>query len=792
VRPVRIEAEGFTAFRKRVVVSFDDADLFAFVGPTGAGKSSLIDAMVFALYGKVPRYQDDRAVAPAINAQSAEARVRLDFEVEGEQYTAVRVVRRTKTGATTKEARLEHGDVVLAGDARELDDAVAKLLGLTFEQFTKTVVLPQGEFARFLHERPADRQDLLVRLLGLGVYGSMASLARERARAGTERVALLEGERTRIGPVDATTAAEHRARAAQLTDLADGLRETLEEITIFEQRIDAVRLQGEDLRVQQRAVLAVRVPSDVRDHQQQLDEAAGRASRAELDLLESRNAADASTMALATAPDELAMRDALRLWTRNDELVTTEHERRGALAALVEVAEACARELTAAAADAGRASAAFARAQDRSRAIALRHDLHLGDPCPVCEQIVAAVPAPIPDRELELARRDHQAAAAHHDATKAEGDRARRMSTRAEEDLERLSIELATVQDALVGQPSREDCAKALTEAASARATDAEARQQLQRAETAHRKAADAVRALDDRARMLRRELTAVRDTLARLAPPAPAERDLLEDWTTLVAWCGDTARELTSAIEALLMSHTELSGARDELRTVLRALCRTHGVDSEQPRLLEHLAQLASRANAEADAAAERFARVEAIVEHIARERAEQHVADDLAKLLGANAFQQWLLEEALDELVAGASVRLFGLSSGQFSLERDGKQLAVRDHRNADDLRPVKTLSGGETFLASLALALALADNVAALSATGAPRLESMFLDEGFGSLDPETLDVVAAAIEELGATGRMVGVVTHIRDLADRLPVRYEVTKLPDTSIVERVDR
>ena len=207
---------------------------------------------------------------------------------------------------------------------------------------------------------------------------------------------------------------------------------------------------------------------------------------------------------------------------------------------------------------------------------------------------------------------------------------------------------------------------------------------------------------------------------------------------------------------------------------------------------MLEHLAQLAARAHAEAEAAAERFARVGAIVDRITSLRAEQHVADDLAKLLGANAFQQWLLEEALDELVAGASVRLFALSSGQFSLERDGKQFAVRDHRNADDLRPVKTLSGGETFLASLALALALADNVAALSATGAPRLESMFLDEGFGSLDPETLDVVATAIEELGASGRMIGVVTHIRDLADRLPVRFEVTKLPDTSVVERVDR
>ena len=112
--------------------------------------------------------------------------------------------------------------------------------------------------------------------------------------------------------------------------------------------------------------------------------------------------------------------------------------------------------------------------------------------------------------------------------------------------------------------------------------------------------------------------------------------------------------------------------------------------------------------------------------------------------------------------------------------------------DHRNADELRSVKTLSGGETFLASLALALALADNVALLSSQNAPKLESIFLDEGFGTLDADTLDIVAGAIEELGATGRMVGVVTHIPDLADRLPVRFQVTKLGATSLIERIDK
>ena len=104
---------------------------------------------------------------------------------------------------------------------------------------------------------------------------------------------------------------------------------------------------------------------------------------------------------------------------------------------------------------------------------------------------------------------------------------------------------------------------------------------------------------------------------------------------------------------------------------------------------------------------------------------------------------------------------------------------------------MRSVRTLSGGETFLTSLALALALADQIAQLAATGDVRLESVFLDEGFGTLDADTLDTVADALEELGATGRLVGVVTHVRELAERMPVRFEVTKVGATSLVTRAE-
>jgi len=99
-------------------------------------------------------------------------------------------------------------------------------------------------------------------------------------------------------------------------------------------------------------------------------------------------------------------------------------------------------------------------------------------------------------------------------------------------------------------------------------------------------------------------------------------------------------------------------------------------------------------------------------------------------------------------------------------------------------------RTLSGGETFQASLALALALSQQIRNLAAEGAPRLDAIFLDEGFGTLDPETLDVVAATIENLGQSGRMVGVVTHVSELAARVPVRFVVRKGVGTSTVEKV--
>ncbi|HZD22057.1 MAG TPA: SbcC/MukB-like Walker B domain-containing protein, partial [Acidimicrobiia bacterium] len=117
---------------------------------------------------------------------------------------------------------------------------------------------------------------------------------------------------------------------------------------------------------------------------------------------------------------------------------------------------------------------------------------------------------------------------------------------------------------------------------------------------------------------------------------------------------------------------------------------------------------------------------------------------------------------------------------SGGGYSLHSDESgTFSIVDHRNADEIRSVATLSGGETFLVSLALALSLAETLAAKGGSG---LDAIMLDEGFGTLDDESLDTVASVLEELTGRGLMVGIITHVKELAARAPVRYEVIRQP----------
>ena len=148
--------------------------------------------------------------------------------------------------------------------------------------------------------------------------------------------------------------------------------------------------------------------------------------------------------------------------------------------------------------------------------------------------------------------------------------------------------------------------------------------------------------------------------------------------------------------------------------------------------------------------------------------------------------SFQRYFLSTMFNEVVTEANNRLKKMSSGRylFRMKDAGKTKAKAAGLNLEILdgysgafRPVETLSGGESFLASLALALGLAAVVR--NKAGGMQLETIFIDEGFGSLDGKTLDdAISTIVEQSG--GRLVGIISHVEELKNQMPVRLEVTK------------
>jgi exonuclease SbcC len=146
---------------------------------------------------------------------------------------------------------------------------------------------------------------------------------------------------------------------------------------------------------------------------------------------------------------------------------------------------------------------------------------------------------------------------------------------------------------------------------------------------------------------------------------------------------------------------------------------------------------------------------------------------------------FQRFVLATLLDDVLLAANDRLKLMSRGRFNLQRaaegpdrrtaGGLDLEVYDAFTGTT-RPVSTLSGGETFLAALSLALGLADVVQAYA--GGIHLETIFIDEGFGSLDPESLDLSVRALMDLQKGNRLVGIISHVPELKERIDVRLEV--------------
>jgi exonuclease SbcC len=1099
MRPVLLEMHGFAAFREPAIVDFRDAEYFALVGPTGSGKSTVIDAMTFALYGSVPRWDDQKVVKLALAPSVNRGTVRLVFDAGDARYVVARELRRSpKGGVTVRSARLERLDDQTgtgeAGDGTEVlaaesavTKAVEELLGLPFDQFCMCVVLPQGDFAEFLHAMPAARQQMLTRLLGLGIYESIAKEANREAAAAGERAEVLAGQLA--GYADATEEAvrEADARVAALTALSERVTERLPELVIASHAVTTADGVVARLRDERARLAALAAPDGLADldarHRSASDEAGwalrrcadaeaadtkareqlaaapdrgplerARRNHAELaTTLADRPGAqqtqagaravyaaavaaaaeaaytvgDARTARDGAAADLAAAHEGAQRLDDERELLTGLHvpaglddldsRRRMAEAELAAAQQALGsadaadtharRQLSAAPArgplerarddyaalgatqralpgadeehavavrDREAAAAAVADASERLRharsrydrearadlAATLRPSLVAGRPCPVCDHTVATLPAARPAADLtsaeaavgdaenvlehvrhveagavaaerervrernrlvgELERRrtvlslappsatavsdalaglDVLAAAAEQaaaalrdvrrrrddaalavDAIRGEGAAAASALWRAREPLVPLGAP-PVVDDVLAGwrglcgwaeqqaavrgtalagarvaaaqaaevlqaaelaleQGERTAATRRAEETATARAEqcarsdldaldrqigqlqgaletappDAEAQSALhrldaldeavRRADTELRAARGARSAAEARLAGVGRDIAtawaslhAARDPLVVLGAPAVTGDDLLAAWSALAGWA--TAAIARRDVE-LLVAQSAAAAAREDRDAAGRRLA--DDVAAHDVRIPTDRPVAASVLAAVAEALAGSRGLRDRIVERrteagrLRAQRADAESAQQVARMLGnllrSDNFPRWLVASALDVLVADASESLSELSGGQFELTHDDGEFLVVDHADADSQRPVRTLSGGETFQASLALALALSAQLSTLAARGAACLDSIFLDEGFGTLDEATLDIVATTLENLATRGdRMVGVITHMPALAERVPVRFSVTRDQHTASVIR---
>jgi exonuclease SbcC len=804
VRPIRLVAEGFGALRDRVELDLDGIDFFVLVGPTGSGKSTVIDAICFALYGSIPRYTDERQVGNALSLGASEARVELVFRCAEQQYRIVRVVSRGKRSPTSKVQLDRLGadgapETTLAARPSEVKEHIGAILGLTFDQFTKCVVLPQGAFATLLHETGAKRNDLLLRLLDLRVYERIAQLAGARAGARERDLEVAQRTLAQLGVVDDAALEVAATRAAALATLHGDATTVAGDDDAFAARLRDLRRELEQIAAAVAALDAVDVPPALRTHVADRAAATEALEAATKAVAQSHDEVERLTAALDPAHSAVALQRAIDAHDRCARAATELDAARARLAAADGALAQAATALDRAGTEVLAAEAAHDELRRRHTARDLARHLVAGEPCPVCQQPVARVPERAAPRQLGTAERavrsaresQARAAAAHAAADREHAAATELMSSRSAV-LDESRVALGSEPfDASARAALAERLAAAVElESALARARDSET--QARHAET---KARNRLASLNTDLQRYATEFHNQRDALARAQLPIPAPSDdLAAGWEALASWSLAHREEIAARAKDTDAAIDECARDRAALITPLRARAEELGVELPRratvPEAGAQIRDAATEARLGHQRLTEAREQAAALRADVERAGAEATVARALHRHLGATQFEPWLVRRALEELAARAAARLLELSGGRYALGIDDRnEFDVVDHANAGDTRPVRSLSGGETFQASLALALALAEQVAELSPHGATALESMFLDEGFGTLDPDALDIVAGTIEHLGAGDRMIGIVTHVRELAERVPVRYRVHNDGRTSTIER---
>lgn len=909
MRPLTLTLSAFGPYAGVTTLDFSklgESGLYLITGDTGAGKTTLFDAIVYALYGSASGSdRDARGFASKYAKEDAPSYVDFTFSCNGAEYRVFRCVNKEGRQKALIDGKNQLQEAVLfdgngqplRSKVKEVTAAVVDLLGLTRDQFVQIVMIAQGQFRELLTADEKVRGPILAKLFQTERYAQLQDRINFDANAQNTVCSELQRDLGHIvdalsfgdeEPFDAV-AAEARseeflaALENQVTDGKTALEEAQDEKKKLDETLGALQKQkgADEALLKQAEELAgvltaleragktfaeskAAFEAENGEEQTRAREDLRARITLETEQLGEYEKLDEKQSAFAAFLKELGEnrsrfeKDSAFQKTEEERLKTLEEERDGLLSApkeqtewshAKETAEAEEKTLTGLhgrvrAYDAGKkkqkelqgvytgkkeaydAAEALRKALEdqylNAQAGILAATLTDGEPCPVCGSTshphCAVLPENTPEKtDVDNAKADEEAARNAAEQASRRVAEQRSALEQQEKQFERdcAALDLSFDEQISSALQAKREANRILRE--NLKATGEALRKNVERLGKLNEELPELKKANEERA-------TALNELKTSIATMAGQEKERRADLETAQKKLPyESLQKATEMLREMTGKQKTMADALENARKAFDSAKEAKvGLEARQKTLQDGLEGF------DREAAAARVRQIEELTKQgkaleqkviactTALQNAKQSQKDaakTLNELAGAREKQRWLREldqvfngklttegrlkletyvQAIyfDQVLALANRRLYAMTGGQYELARQTEaedkrsgyalNLDVIDHYGDVSRRSVKTLSGGESFLASLALALGLSDLIQEQS--GGVQLDTLFVDEGFGSLDAESLEKALQTLEELGAEHRLVGIISHVEELEQRIDKQIDVRKLP----------
>ena len=909
MRPIKLTMCAFGPYAGRTVLNLDElgsSGLYLITGDTGAGKTTIFDAITYALYGEA---SGDTREANMFRSKYAEegvpTEVELVFAYAGKTYTVRRnpeylrpKARGTGYATQKAEAELHYPDGRVLTGQRDVDAAIFDIMGINRRQFMQIAMIAQGDFLKLLLAPTEERKAIFRQIFKTQLFQTLQeNLKRDAGRLNEQCTAARNSLTQYINGIsvdgdDVLSIEVGKAKAGALPiEETTGLLETLiqqdegrekalaEAITRADRELETINGNLGKIEAGEKTAAAIEKAKTDRAREEQiclkLQEAyeKQKENAPEIEkLTDEKSKAEAELPQYDTA--EKLREEILRLRNNLEGSLAREREDKDRQEKSALEAERLKKEL-AELADAGekrqlllgqrektdlrkqaveglaglaaeyrgkkealfKLQTAYAAASEKSAALTFDYEaknkafldeqagilaerLEEGRPCPVC----GSTAHPKPAKKSEQAPSEAQLNQAKEEAEKAQKE-ARSLSERCAS----ARAEVETAEKTILGQAEQiregitpdslegairtelTELSRKTAELDRAIKTEDERIGRKGRLEEIipkrEQQMAEGSRALEELAKEIAGISAAIESKSAQLA--GERKRLRFENRQKAEAYIAQT-EETIGRYRAMMQraekdfqdSDRRLGQLNATIRSLEEQLSKEPGIDKEKE-LQKREAHTKSRKEAEekskqvhARLVANRAALgnirlqtgdLERLEKEYARVKALSNTANGTIAGKEKIMLETYIQMTYFDRIIARANTRLMVMSGGQYELKRrreaennrsqSGLDLDVTDHYNGTE-RSVKTLSGGESFKASLSLALGLADEIQA--SAGGVKLDTMFVDEGFGSLDEESLDQALRALASLAEGNRLVGIISHVAELKNRIDKQIVVKK------------